>query len=439
MNTETLSKNTQPMFRFGKLWFFYSLFILYGTLIPFSFCNIDSCLNENLTKISWIPLIDRGGTRVSITDVVQNVIFYLPFGLLGYLTLKQTKLLSFMYVTLIGATLSIFGESLQLLTHDRVSSVTDVVTNSIGTLMGATSTAIAAKMLSNIFNKEQYKIYTDDYVFRLIIVAFCLVVVGLTEPFDFSLDVGIIWRKSVTIINNPLHFSLPLKDEFVAGLRFYIFSALLTFWFRKSQYSSPILKGVLYACLCGVTLEFLQIIIQSRMPNAQDILVVIIASLMGGIFIMNRPYFTIQHPFNRILAVAIVMLTWFSAGVQGLSPFELNNQYQKFKWIPFSTYYDQTNFVALSNFIESMLIYFPMGFILQGLSRRDNRLFSIGFVTLIMAASIELPQGWILGRYPTITDILGAVMGAISGAWVYVNVKKSSLLTDPTDRLQQSL
>jgi hypothetical protein len=38
-------------------------------------------------------------------------------------------------------------------------------------------------------------------------------------------------------------------------------------------------------------------------------------------------------------------------------------------------------------------------------------------MSLIIAVSLELAQGGIAGRYPDITDILGALAGASFGLW----------------------
>jgi glycopeptide antibiotics resistance protein len=35
----------------------------------------------------------------------------------------------------------------------------------------------------------------------------------------------------------------------------------------------------------------------------------------------------------------------------------------------------------------------------------------------VIAFPLELTQGWVDGRFPDITDVLGALIGAIFGAW----------------------
>ena len=118
--------------------------------------------------------------------------------------------------------------------------------------------------------------------------------------------------------------------------------------------------------------------------------------------------------------MGIISLTWISAAVQTLSPFQIAYEYEGFNWIPFLSYYERTTFVALSNFIESMLIYFPMGFILQAISEKKRISLSVCLLSLLIATSLEIPQGWIVGRYPDITDIIGALAGTIGACWLCV-------------------
>jgi len=153
------------------------------------------------------------------------------------------------------------------------------------------------------------------------------------------------------------------------------------------------------------------------MPNIQDALVIILASSFGALFSLFR----LSNIPGKIWAIAIIFATWISAGMQMLSPFQFENKYSGFNWVPFLAYYERTTFIALANFMESMLIYFPMGFILKYIYHRDDRLISLmvfGVIGMIISLSLEFMQIWVSGRYADITDILGAIVGTIAGALV---------------------
>ena len=107
--------------------------------------------------------------------------------------------------------------------------------------------------------------------------------------------------------------------------------------------------------------------------------------------------------------------------IQILSPFQLSGQHSGFNWFPFLAYYERTTFIALSNFIESLLMFYPMGFILQYFNPLTKKsLLLIGLLTLLIALPLEVLQGWIVGRSADITDVLGAVSGALIAAGVCV-------------------
>jgi glycopeptide antibiotics resistance protein len=107
-----------------------------------------------------------------------------------------------------------------------------------------------------------------------------------------------------------------------------------------------------------------------------------------------------------------------SAGVYFLSPFYLTANYGRINWVPFLPYYRRTTFTALSNALESLLIFFPAGFWGQyWFSRKKPRVLFLAIASLLTVISLESAQGRIIGRYPDTTDVLGALAGTLFGAW----------------------
>ena len=130
------------------LWLLYTAFIIYGTTIPFHFAG---GWDEALLKLRSLPLnplvAPDTGRRLSIPDVVQNVLFFLPFGVFGFLAGSRRTMGRIILVTLLGLCLSLGMESLQLFTIDRVTSLGDVLTNTAGAFIGA----VAAWQLHGLF------------------------------------------------------------------------------------------------------------------------------------------------------------------------------------------------------------------------------------------------------------------------------------------------
>ena len=85
-------------------------------------------------------------------------------------------------------------------------------------------------------------------------------------------------------------------------------------------------------------------------------------------------------------------------------------------WFLFLGYYLRTTFEALSHAIELSLAYFPLGFCLAlAASSRSRALVTALALTLVIAAPIEYLQGWVVGRYPDVSDVCLSLLGAWAG------------------------
>src|SRR5262249_12367325 len=63
------------------IFFFYCLFILYGSFIPFRFSDDPEFVRSQFVRF-FAPPYDHGVRRFSLPDVVSNVLLFVPFGLL---------------------------------------------------------------------------------------------------------------------------------------------------------------------------------------------------------------------------------------------------------------------------------------------------------------------------------------------------------------------
>jgi VanZ family protein len=87
----------------------------------------------------WAPLL------VVIPDVLENVLVYVAFGVLGALSMRDTYrrhwLRLVVRLMILALLFSAANEAGQLYTLDRVASLTDIVSAVIGTFVGATAIA----------------------------------------------------------------------------------------------------------------------------------------------------------------------------------------------------------------------------------------------------------------------------------------------------------
>jgi glycopeptide antibiotics resistance protein len=410
----SLKTKYQELKIFKFIWITYSFFIIYGTVIPFNIVPSNEFVLSNFGKISWLPFIDPDGSRASIPDVVQNILLFFPFGIISFLSLNQRKLSRIFLATLFGSLLSLFVEILQLFTTDRTTSITDLVTNSAGAFLGASTAAYTLDMISKAIASRSLRNVIQAKYFFPFFVCSIIVIAGSLHPFDFSLDIGSLWSKIKFLVNEPIKYRYVISDEGVIFIRFFLFGLICSLCFQQWQYPFSVMKGIILSCLIGLALECCQIIIKSRMPSIHDATVVLFSSICGGLFAAYRR--RLGSP--NIWPVIMIVATWAAAMLHTLSPFRFAAEYRSINWFPFLPYYDKTTFIALSNFIESVLIYYPMGFVIAHfMDRKKSPYIFTGIITSLIAIPLEFSQGWIDGRYPDITDVIGALIGAIFGAW----------------------
>jgi glycopeptide antibiotics resistance protein len=111
--------------------------------------------------------------------------------------------------------------------------------------------------------------------------------------------------------------------------------------------------------------------------------------------------------------VLFVSLPWIG--------FTSRPQWHRLNWVPFSDAADKPRDVVLNG-----LLFVPVGF---AVSRRRSGLTALALAAL-MAASISIPaegtQLFSVRRYPSATDVLLAVVGAVAGALTTLLARQTS-------------
>jgi glycopeptide antibiotics resistance protein len=78
-------------------------------------------------------------SRFYIVDLLMNVAGFVPLGFIfgAYFLLGRSRRQAILYATLVGGVLSFAVEVLQAYIPQRVSGTTDIITNTLGTFLGA--------------------------------------------------------------------------------------------------------------------------------------------------------------------------------------------------------------------------------------------------------------------------------------------------------------
>jgi glycopeptide antibiotics resistance protein len=105
------------------------LLVLGATVPPFH----ELKAHTHWGKVVWVPFADA---HLVARDVIVNVLLFVPFGLAGPWRRARGRGRLLM-AAIAGAALSLIVEFVQVFSHARLPTATDVVTNTLGSVIGA--------------------------------------------------------------------------------------------------------------------------------------------------------------------------------------------------------------------------------------------------------------------------------------------------------------
>lgn len=108
--------------------------ILYLSLYPWRFVSYAGS-----RTLFWVPL----NTRRTILDAFLNVVFYMPVGAAAFLSLGRRRVGAFLGALVFGTFVSWSVELVQLSIPSRSGNLTDLASNSAGTLLGIALVMVA--------------------------------------------------------------------------------------------------------------------------------------------------------------------------------------------------------------------------------------------------------------------------------------------------------
>jgi len=246
---------------------------------------------------------------------------------------------------------------------------------------------------------------------RLLAVAGGALGVALLQPFDVTLEVGVVAGHVRAFTQEPWQFT-GLRDEGMVVLIGSLFAMSLAAYLMALGERAAGRKAAAIGIGVVCALEAFQVVLGSRMPGLWDAAVGSAGICIGtGLWALSN-----RIIWPRLWQGLLISMTIVAVAIQMLSPFEWAPAYRGFSWFPFLGYYSRTTFETLSHVIELALAYFPLGFCLVLGSESRRRAVLLTFIlTLLISVPIEYLQGWVVGRYPDISDVALSLMGAWIG------------------------
>lgn len=382
----------------------YLLFIVYGSLFPLTGWRPT---HQDI----WSVWVQGWPGRVSRSDLLTNILVYIPFGFLLALNLpaKTGHVTRVVMSAFLGATLSITMEYLQMFLPGRTSSLNDVLLNTLSSCCGGLCAwgqgqqspfgKILRTLRQTCFNAGRL---TD--VGLMILGAWALMQLA---PFVPSLDVGDIKNGL-----KPIWYTLrdpSLFDVYKTATYSFYIAALVAALLLVLRNSRPIFLwhfvfvGSVLLCKIGIVGRQLSL------------------EALAGFCIGSSILFILQLlPKSRIPLLALGFVVAGFA-VDELRPvISVPAEFHAFSWIPFNSQIDN-NMKGIGTIIEGLWPFAAMAyfFIAAGVVKRPIMAVFWGGVLACSVLVLEVAQMRIPGRYPDITIVLLALVGW-SLPWIFL-------------------
>lgn len=406
--------------------FFYTLLLIYGTLFPLSGWEWPS--NSLLN-----PLYPPWPQKLHTSDVITNLLIYIPFGFLLALIVNRycQFLLLLLLVTALGTGLSFLLEYLQTYLPTRVTSLADILLNGLGSFLGA-SLIILVSPSSSLHKKlrslKQYW-FKDGTVTHIGLFVLGMWAVSQLFPLVPSLDVASL-RAGLRPLWHTLN-DFSLFDPWHAAtytLNITGLGLLAATLFRENRRVLPLFTVFIIAVL------FLKIPVVGRQLSAESIsglfvsvfsLAVILALCSGSV--SSRGFGRSGQGFNPGFNQGMAALCLCSAFLLEALQTGSSAVTKGINWIPFLGH--MKSIMDMVDLVATAWPFAALAYLALSFAPPNAKPVAISGAILIAITTlvVEWLQQSLPGRYPDITDVVIATLGW-SLPWVYLSaITKSGL------------
>ena len=152
------------------LFIIYCILLIWIILFKLSFSTNEITNLVKVNPINLIPFYYYNGTRNHLKEIIQNVIIFIPIGIYLKILNKNNK-----QVILSGFIFSLVLEISQFIFKLGACDITDIITNTSGTILGLLGYLLLVKLFKN-----KDKINNVLKIIALIVtMLFCLLIILL--------------------------------------------------------------------------------------------------------------------------------------------------------------------------------------------------------------------------------------------------------------------
>jgi VanZ family protein len=312
----------------------------------------------------------------------------MPFGLCLVLAwpAQWRRVTALVATVIVGTLLSLAVELLQVYAPARVSSLTDVIINAVGTLAGGLIALIYLELGTTLRIPGVVSGRPDPVPLGVLLLwlAFRL------APFVPTID----WQKYKDAIKPLLDPEFGVLDTFRYLVGWLVVGYTVRQLWRR-EYALFALFVIVVFVLAG------RVMIVGKVLVPSEMLALLVCMPLAALFV-SIP--------DRQRATLLIVLLAATIILQGLKPFQVVMEPQPFSWVPFKNSLSDSLEVNYSVLLEKCFWYFSLVWLL---TRRGRGVAGAAFITAALLAAIEVAQLWLPGRSAEITDPLLAVIAGL--------------------------
>lgn len=390
-----------PKAALGVFSLLYLVMLVYGTLYPFDrwFVPQGGFLGN---------FLEADLSNLSRTDMITNVLVYMPAGLLwtALLARQMRWAAAVVLATVMGTGLSFSLEAVQVFLPFRNSALSDLVLNALGSgLGGAIALVLSAhtRAGSRLHNFRAHA-FMPGAIANIGLLVLALWALSQLSPLVPSLGVSNL-REGL----KPLWFTLTGQASFVAGQSVEYFCVVLGLGGIFLSLSRARGLGLFLFMIFVAAVLLMKVPVMSRQLSAEAL-----SGSVGALLVLS-----VLHRVPGRLLVTIAgafLLAGFVTGA--LRESGSSTQTFAFNWVPFKGH--MQNIVGLANILASSWVFLGMGYVARYLSRPSLAVVTAGVGALLilgLASLMEFLQLGIPGRVPDVTDVIIAVVAWLC-AWI---------------------
>jgi VanZ family protein len=409
----------------------YCLFIVYGSFIPFHF-NFDPDFVRWRWAIFLTESIHGRIMRASLSDVLSNILLFLPFGILCMWIEKagdqrRRMVPSTLLASIYGLLFGVIIESGQTLSPSRIPSQLDVLCNGLGAFFGALGGLALVRAFRESLQIGLVQVLRDQPSLLLLGYLFLGVFVDSYYPFEVTLDRSAIWsnlkQSEFVPFKMFLHrYWLELLIEKVAVFAAIGYLILINLQRRWRTGAGP---AWLLCSAVACAIEISKLFFAGRAFYSENILMASLGGLLGVILLPSLCALTSVNRHRERIWFMLVLgfLVYFE-----LSPFdwvslsEMTGRFSRIEWLPFQAYYAAEPLTALFDLQKKIYSSLPLGFVVMSLGsiqRTAAPRRRAALLCIVIAAGLELIQIIVRSRMPSSTDVMIFSASAWVGIWLF--------------------